>query len=82
MKRIEALKEESRTIIFYESPHRIIKLLTQLSEIIGAERQASVSREISKRFVDTIRGNLSELLLHFTEQPPKGEFVVVLAGKN
>lgn len=82
MKRIEALKDESRTIIFYESPHRIIKLLTQLSDIIGADRQASVSREISKRFEETIRGNLSELLAHFTDHPPKGEFVVVLSGKN
>ncbi len=82
MKRIQALEEETRSIAFYESPHRIVKLLTQLAEILGESRQASISREISKRFEETVRGNLGELLTHFNENPPKGEFVVVVAGKN
>jgi len=81
MKRIHALEDENRSIVFYESPYRVIKLLTQLSDVLGTNRQASVSREISKRFEETVRGDLSELIVHFTENPPKGEFVVVVSGK-
>lgn len=82
MKRLQALENEERSIVFYESPHRIIKLLEQASEILGEDRKASVSREISKKFEETIRGSLAELKSHFVNNPPKGEFVVVIAGKS
>nr|HMM16516.1 16S rRNA (cytidine(1402)-2'-O)-methyltransferase [Petrimonas sp.] len=65
-----------------ESPYRIVKMLTQLAEFIGAERKASVSREISKMFEETIRGTLSELITHFMAHEPKGEFVIVVEGKS
>lgn len=71
---------EKRTMIFYESPFRLVKTLTQLSEVLGTERKASVSREISKLFEDTKRGTLAELAKHFTEHNPKGEIVVIVAG--
>jgi 16S rRNA (cytidine1402-2'-O)-methyltransferase len=80
--RFEELAEESRTMIFYESPHRIVKTLEQMVEYFGAERNASVSREITKMFEETINQSLSEILLHFQNHPPKGEFVVVVEGKN
>lgn len=80
--RLEALKEETRTIIFYESPHRIVKALTQFTEVFGSERRASVSREITKKFEETRRGSLAELTTHFTKNAPKGEFVVVIEGKQ
>ena len=67
-------------MIFYESPFRLIKTLTQLSESFGKERKASVSREISKIYEETIRGTLEELILHFTEHNPKGEIVLIVAG--
>ncbi|MFQ3579699.1 MAG: 16S rRNA (cytidine(1402)-2'-O)-methyltransferase [Bacteroidales bacterium] len=73
------LKDEKRTIILYESPYRIIKLLEELHEHIG-ERPISVSRELSKKFEETVRGTASELLLHFKEKEPRGEFVVVISG--
>lgn len=79
--RLDELKEERRTMILYESPHRLVKTLTQLAEGLGAERQASVSREISKKFEQTVRGTLTELVAHFTNTPPKGEIVVVVDGK-
>lgn len=79
---VSALKDETRTMIFYESPFRVVKTLTLFSEIFGAERKASISREISKKFEETIRGTLAELITHFTEKPPKGEFVIVVAGKD
>ncbi|HCY00353.1 MAG TPA: 16S rRNA (cytidine(1402)-2'-O)-methyltransferase [Bacteroidales bacterium] len=79
-KRIEALKEEERTIVFYESPFRLIKLLEQLAGHLGAERKASVSREISKLYEETVRGTLTELIEHFTKQGVKGEIVVVVEG--
>jgi len=82
LKRLQALKEESRSIIFYESPHRVIKLLEQFSEIFEADRQISVSREISKQFEETLRGTVIEMLQHFNEKVPKGEFVIVVAGKS
>jgi len=78
--RLQKLAEEERTIVLYESPHRLIKCLEQLKEHLG-DRQASVSRELSKLFEETVRGSLSELIAHFTEKGVKGEFVLVVAGK-
>ena len=78
--RIEALREEQRTMVFYESPYRLLKLLQQLAEVFGEERQASVCREISKVHEESRRGSLAELINHFTQTPPKGEIVVVVAG--
>jgi len=80
-KRIAALADEERTMIFYESPFRVVKLLQQLSEVMGGEREASVSREITKKFEQTVRGTLAELIEHFTQNDPKGEFVVIVSGK-
>lgn len=80
-KRIAALAEEDRTMIFYESPFRVVKLLQQLAEVMGGEREASVSREITKKFEQTVRGTLAELIDHFTKNDPKGEFVVIVSGK-
>ncbi len=82
MKRLQALENEERSIIFYESPHRIVKLLEQAAEVLGEDRKASISREISKKFEENIRGTLSELKEHFTKNQPKGEFVIIIAGKN
>ena len=76
------LAEEKRTMIFYESPYRVVKTLQQMSDHFGADRQASVSREISKLFEQTVRGTLTELAAHFTETPPKGEIVMVIEGAN
>ena len=78
--RIAALKEETRTMVFYESPYRLLKLLQQLSEAFGPERQACVCREISKVHEESRRGSLSELVEHFTQTEPRGEIVVVVAG--
>ena len=78
--RLKALAEEYRTIIIYESPYRLLKTLTQLSEYMGTERNASVSREISKIHEETIRGTLSELIAHFTQVTPKGEIVIIIEG--
>lgn len=78
--RLMELAAESRTIIFYESPFRLVKTLTQFVEFFGAEREVSVSREISKIHEETVRGTLSEVLTHFTENEPKGEIVIILAG--
>ena len=80
--RIEALKDEERTIVFYESPYRVLKLLQQLATVFGPDRQASVCREISKIHEESVRGTLQELIAHFTETEPRGEFVVVVAGKS
>lgn len=79
--RLTALAEETKTIVFYESPHRLLKTLIQLAEYFGEDRPASVSREISKVYEETIRGSLSEIIAHFSSNPIKGEFVIVLAGK-
>jgi len=68
--------------VFYESPHKIGKTLSQLQEFVGGDRRLSVSREISKKFEETVRGTVDELIVHFTEKAPKGEFVVVLEGKK
>ncbi len=78
--RLKNLAEEERTIILYESPHRLVKCLEQLKEHLG-DRQASVSRELTKMFEETVRGTLSELIAHFNEKGVKGEFVLVIAGK-
>ena len=80
--RIAALAEEERTIVFYESPYRVVKSLQQFAEVFGKERRASVTREISKIHEETTRGTLEELSLHFTETEPKGEFVIVVEGMN
>ena len=80
--RLEILKEETRTIIFYESPHRIVKTLDHFVEYFGADRKVSVSREISKMFEETIRGTAAEVVLYFEQKKPKGEFVIVVEGKK
>lgn len=80
--RLKELATENRTMIFYESPHRLIKTLKQLTEYLGADRQASISREISKQYEETIRGELSELLAHFTLNKPRGEFVIIVEGQK
>jgi 16S rRNA (cytidine1402-2'-O)-methyltransferase len=79
-KRLNELKDEPRTIVFYESPYRIKKLMEELVDIFGADRKVSVSRELTKIYEETLRGTAQELLLHFTEKEPKGEFVVVVDG--
>ncbi len=80
--RLKLLAEEKRTMVFYESPHRILKTLHQFEAYFGAERQVAVSREISKMYEETIRGNIAELISHFEVNKPKGEFVIVIAGKK
>lgn len=79
--RLQQLAEEKRTMIFYESPYRVLKTLDQLAEHLGSNREASVSREITKMYAETVRGTLEELIVHFTRQAPRGEFVIVVAGK-
>lgn len=78
--RIEALGTETRTMIFYESPRRVVKTLQQFIGVFGEERQCSVCREISKIHEESVRGTLKEVLAHFTENEPRGEFVMVVAG--
>ncbi len=80
--RIAQLADEVRTMVFYESPHRVVKALQQFIEVFGAERQAAVCREISKLHEEVIRGSLAEVLTHFLELEPRGEFVIVVAGKD
>ncbi len=80
--RLEALKTETRTIIFYESPYRVLKTIEQLIEFLGEERQASISREITKLHEETKRGTLKELLDYFKQKEIKGEFVIVVQGKE
>lgn len=80
-KRLQELKEEERTIVFYESPYRIVKTLQQFVEVFGEERHVSVCREISKVHEQSVRGTLTEVLAHFTEHEPKGEFVIVLGAQ-
>lgn len=79
--RLTFLAEETRTIIFYESPHKLLKTLGHFSEYFGENRQISVSRELTKLYEETIRGSMKELILHFENKPPKGEFVLIVAGK-
>lgn len=78
--RLNQLKEEKRTIIFYESPYRVLKTLTQLSEALGGERQAAAVREISKIHEECVRGTLLELVEHFTKNEPRGEFVIIVGS--
>lgn len=80
--KLNQLAEERRTMVFYESPFRLAKTLAQLAEFFGAERKASVSREISKIHEETQRGTLTELATYYTENPPKGEIVICIAGKE
>lgn len=80
--RIKVLSEETRTIVFYESPHRLLKTLGQLCEVVGAERSVSVSRELTKKFEETVTGTLQEVITHFEEHTVKGEFVIILEGKK
>ena len=79
-KRLQALAEESRTMIFYESPFRVVKALGEMAEVFGWERRVSVSRELSKKFEQTVRGTLQEVKAHFESTAPKGEFVIVVEG--
>ncbi len=80
--RLEALRGEERTMIFYESPHRMVRALTEFATTFGNDRRASASRELSKLHEETVRGTLEELVAHFTAHEPRGEFVVVIAGAN
>lgn len=80
--RLKLLAEETRTIIFYESPHKLTKTLGHFVEYFGADRQVSVSRELTKLYEETIRGTAEEVLKHYTDKPPKGEIVIVVAGKK
>ncbi len=81
-KRLQALREEQRTLIFYESPHKLLKTLEQFQEVFGPERQVSVSRELSKLYGETIRGTLETVAEHFKKNAPKGEFVLVVRGAD
>jgi 16S rRNA (cytidine1402-2'-O)-methyltransferase len=81
-KRLTALEEETRTMVFYESPYRLVKTLDELAVHLGADRSASVSRELSKIYEENIRGTLAFLSEYYTEKPPKGEIVIVVAGKK
>lgn len=78
--RLEALKEETRSMVFYESPRRLLKTLQQLAEVFGVERQVSVAREISKLHEEHVRGSLQEVVAHFEKKEPLGEIVIILAG--
>ena len=80
--RLEALKDEPRTMIFYESPYRVLKTLQQLAEHFGCDRRASACREISKVHEESVRGTLDELIAHFKATEPRGEFVIVVEGKS
>lgn len=80
--RLNLLAEETRTMIFYESPHKLLKTLKHFSEYFGQDRPVSVSREITKLHEETIRGTATEVLEHYTNKPPKGEIVIVVKGKS
>ena len=80
--RLKLLAEENRTMIFYESPHKLIKTLTHFTEYFGTDRQVSVSREITKLHEETIRGTAEEVLKHYTQKPPKGEIVIIVSGNK
>ena len=79
---MQNLIEEKRTMIFYVSPHKLLKTLTEFITYFGVHRKASISRELTKIHEETLRGELSELLEHFQKNTPKGEFVLILAGKE
>ncbi len=78
--RLQQLASETRTMVFYESPHRVVKALQQFSEVFGAERPVAVCREISKVHEEVVRGTLTEALAHFTAHEPRGEFVIIVGG--
>ena len=78
--RLLSLKEETRTLIFYESPHKLVKTLSDIIAIFGGDRNVSVSRELTKIYEETIRGTVSEVAEHFSNHPPKGEIVIIVAG--
>lgn len=80
--KLQQLATEKRTIVFYESPHRLVKTLTELQQHFGKDRAAAVSRELSKMFEETQRGTLEKLTQHFTQHPPKGEIVIVVKGEE
>ena len=80
--RLESLRDEQRTMVFYESPYRLVKTLQQLAEVFGSDRQVSVCREISKVHEESVRGTLAEVIAHFQEREPKGEFVIVVEGRR
>lgn len=79
---LESLKDETRTMVFYESPYRTLKTLKQFADVFGGDRQVSVAREISKVHEEHVRGTLDEVIAHFEETEPRGEIVIVLAGKE
>jgi 16S rRNA (cytidine1402-2'-O)-methyltransferase len=79
--RLQNLAGEERTMVFYESPHRLVKALQQFAEHFGADRQVCVSRELSKMFEENVRGTVAEVIAHFGDKPVKGEIVIVVAGK-
>lgn len=81
-KRLLELQNEERTMIFYESPYKLTKTLTQFAEHFGAERKISISRELSKIYEEQIRGSVTEVIQHFTEKPPKGELVIIVSGSS
>ena len=80
--RLKLLSEETRTIVFYESPHKLLKTLNHFEAYFGAERQMSISREVSKLYEETLRGTVTTMIAHFETHKPKGEFVLVVAGKK
>lgn len=80
-KQLQSLADEERTMVFYESPYRVVKCLEQFAEVFGSERRVSVSRELTKKFEQTVRGTAAEVLEHFRRTEPRGEFVLVVAGR-
>ncbi len=81
-KRLEFLGEETRTMVFYESPHKLPKTLSEFKEVLGSDRQISISREITKMFEEHFRGTIAQAITYFENKKPKGEFVLVVDGKN
>lgn len=77
-----SLQDETRTMVFYESPYRLLKTLQQFADVFGEDRQVSVAREISKLYEEHVRGTLQEVIAHFTEKDPRGEIVIILAGRS
>ena len=81
-KKLEALTSETRTMVFYESPFRLVRALEEMTDVFGGDRQASVSRELTKIFEETLRGSLLYLSDHYKNNPPKGEIVIIVAGNK
>ena len=76
------MAEEARTLVFYESPHKLLKTLSQMIPFFGKDREVAITRELSKKFESNYRGNLESAIVFFEKNPPKGEFVVVIEGKK